>query len=299
MKDDYSPCVLFVTTVSEKEQVKLIQMLIDSIRTFGGSLQDSEIWIFDSSSHADLCGSMAASNVKTFPLKIDSFLEGFPFAGKVTACARAEEKIEDQHLTLVWISQDCLVVNPPQKHILFPPHRAAFRPVHIQNVGSRWDEPMDEYWKEIYHSVEMEEAPYSIESYLDRVKLRPYFNTHTFSVDPAAGLMKRWLDLFQHFVQDPDFQAGPCEDVRKKIFLHQAVLSALVASELNSEEIFHLSPHYSYPYNLQADLPEQRRIRDLKDLVSFTWEGRRLDPHQVEDMHIGEPYRSWLEKYHR
>ena len=158
MKEHYSPHVLFVTTVSEKEQVKLVQMLIDSIRTFGGSLQDSEIWIFDSSPHVDLCGSMANSNLKTFPLKPDSFLERFPFAGKVTACARAEEKIEDQHLTLVWISQDCLVVNPPWKHILFPPHKAAFRPVHIQNVGSAWDEPMDEYWKEIYQSVEIGRA---------------------------------------------------------------------------------------------------------------------------------------------
>lgn len=299
MKEHYSPRVLFVTTVSEKEQVKLVQMLIDSIRTFGGSLQDSEIWIFYSNPHADLCGSMTNSNLKTFPLNPDSFLKRFPFAGKVTACAQAEGKIEDKDITLVWISPECLVVNPPRKHILFPPRRAAFRPVHIQNVGSAWEEPMDEYWKEIYQSVELDEAPYPIESYLDQVKLRPYFNTHTFSVDPAAGLMERWLDLFQHFVRDPDFQAGPCESVLNKIFLHQAVLSALVASELKPEEIFHLPPHYSYPYNLQADLPEQRRIFDLKDLVSFTWEGRSLDPHRVEDMHIGEPYWSWLETYHR
>ncbi len=45
------------------------------------------------------------------------------------------------------------------------------------------------------------------------------------------------------------------------------------------------------------DIPAADRVRGLGELVSLTWEGRTLDPRQVKDVEIGEPYRSWLSRY--
>ncbi|MFO7942805.1 MAG: hypothetical protein R6U51_00625 [Anaerolineales bacterium] len=82
--------IIFVTPVLKIEQRKSVQMLINSIRILGGPLRESEIWIFDSSPHADLCGSMEASNPKTIKTRPDAFLETCHFlvctpAGKMAS----------------------------------------------------------------------------------------------------------------------------------------------------------------------------------------------------------------------
>lgn len=297
MKNGVSQSILFVTTIASADERGRVQMMTDSIRTFGGPFRESEMWIFDISPQRDLCGRMRADRVEAFPLELPASIASYPFAGKVTACARAEEMISAAELTMVWISNDCLILNPPDEQVLHPPCQAAFRPVHIQNVGSAWDELLNEYWRTVYESVGLDKAPFSVTSFVDQVKLRPYFNTHTFSIQPMLGLMNRWLELFRQFVVDEDFQEGPCQPFREKIFLHQALLSALVVSELEEGEIRILSPQYSYPYNLQGEIPAADRVRDVGELVSLTWEGRTLDPGQVEDMEIGEPYRTWLGRY--
>jgi hypothetical protein len=294
MINDVSQGMLFVTTIANEEEQKQVQMLTDSIRTFGGPFRESEVWIFDISPEGDLCVRMGADRVEAFPLELPSGMASYPFAGKVTACASAEEMVAAADLTLVWVSNDCLVLNPPNEQVLTLPYQAAFRPVHIQNVGSAWVEPLDAYWQTVYEVVKLEKAPFSVTSFVDQVRLRPYFNSHTFSIHPSLGLMNRWLELFQQFVTDEEFQEGPCQPIREKVFLHQALLSALVVSELGEEEIWILPPKYSYPYNLHGDIPATDRVGDMGALVNLTWEGRTLDPRQVEDLHIGEPYRSWL-----
>ena len=53
-------------------------------------------------------------------------------------------------------------------------------------------------------------------------------------------------------------------------------------------------PTYNYPYNLQSQVPDDRRAAALNDLVCFTFEGRTLQPDAVTDTAIHPPLRSWL-----
>lgn len=56
-------------------------------------------------------------------------------------------------------------------------------------------------------------------------------------------------------VTDEAFQAGPCRDELHRIFLHQAILSTLVAKQLDWERVRLLPPEYNYPLNL-SDRPD-------------------------------------------
>lgn len=287
----------FVTTVRSREERRRLQMLIDSLRTFGGPWKDSRVLVFDISPEGDLCGRMAVEKIDAVPLHIPEPLASYPFGGKAAACARAEERLSGPGQVLVWASVDCLIVNPPAGYALQPPVRIALRPVHIQNVGSPVDQALDGYWQRIYDGVGLEEAPFSVVSFVDRVKLRPYFNTHVFAVDPSLGLMGRWQSLFRALISEGDFQKGPCRPSLKKVFLHQALLSSLVVRELAQDEIRFLSPAYGYPYNLQDQIPAGDLVENLGDLVSLTWEGRSLDPERVEDIRLGKKYHAWLARY--
>lgn len=291
--------VIFVTALAHESALPGVQMLVGSLRTFGGPFSRAPLWIFDLTPEAELCGRMAANRVEAIPLSLPAGLRGYPFAGKVAACARAEERAPSQLTSLVWISSDCLIVNPPRGVLLTHPHQAALRPVHIQNIGAAREGPLNDYWREIYRRVGHKPPTFSVESFVDRVTLYPYFNTHTFAVDPRPGLMGRWQEIFLRLVKDEPFQSEVCRNRRHKIFLHQAVFSALLSTRLDRDRINMLPPTYGYPYNLQEQIPPQRRVKGLAELVSLTWEGKTLAPDQVQDIHIGQRYRKWLRVYFR
>lgn len=97
-------------------------------------------------------------------------------------------------------------------------------------------------------------------------------------------------------VDDEDFQANSCHDEKHKIFLHQAVLSTLIASELDKDRICILSPDYIYPYNLHEFVPSHRKAKSLNELVSIYYESRGLNPKELMDIDVHDPLKTWLEK---
>jgi hypothetical protein len=136
----------------------------------------------------------------------------------------------------------------------------------------------------------MEEAPYTIESFADGQTLRPYFNTHCFALNPAAGLARSWWAQFKAMVADHAFQAGPCRNEIHKIFLHQAILSTLVARQLPRERVRLLPPEYNFPLNLLDEMPAELQPATLNSLVNAVYE----EAFPWGGIEIEEPLHSWL-----
>lgn len=298
LRESDSTQVIFFSAVADERDRQQVRMLIDSIRSFAGPLKDSPVWIFDISPGRDLCGRMAADGVETFLLPAKPSLTEYLYGGKVAACARAEDMVSGEISSLVWASPDTLILDAPLGYQLRPPFKVALRPVHVQNVGAPVERPLNAYWQAIYQAVDLEEPSFSVTSFIDQVKLYPYFNSHTFAVKPGLGLLKRWQEVFQSLAGEESFQNGPCRPRQRKIFLHQAVLSACVTAELEESEIYLLPEEYSYPYNLHSQVPRSRRRSSLDTLVSMTWEGRTLDPAAVGDIELGDAFATWLERYY-
>ncbi len=285
----------FLTMFRSEAGERLARTVIESLRAFGGPLRDCPVWAFlldpDRVPHA-LPG---LEGVHRFPLVVEAGCPPYPFAEKVYAFARAEEMAGPEILSLVWLSLDCLVIQPP---VLFdlgpvagvPSAATAFRPVHHQNVGSPAHEPPDEFWQGIYRALEIDDMPHTVESFVDARTLRPYFNTHCFALSSALGLGRAWWAQFKAMVTDEAFQAGPCRDELHRIFLHQAVLSTLVAKQLPWERVRMLPPEYNYPLNLLDEMPADLRVPVLNRLVNAVYE----DAFPWGQIEVEEPLRSWL-----
>jgi hypothetical protein len=269
---------------------RLARIVVESLRTFGGPLRDCPVWAFvldpDRLPHA-LPG---LEGIERFPLAAEAGCPPYPFAEKVYACARAEEMAGPGIRSLVWLSLDCLVINPPLLFDLGTEYDAAFRPVHHRNVGSPAHEPPDEFWQGVYRALGVDDLPYTVESFVDGQTLRPYFNTHCFAFKPATGLGRAWWAHFKAMVTDQAFQAGPCRDELHRIFLHQAILSTLVPKMLNWERIRLLPPEYNYPLNLLNEMPPDRRAPTLDSLVNAVYE----EAFPWNEIEVQEPLRSWL-----
>ncbi len=274
---------------------RLARIVVESLRAFGGPLREQPVWAFvldpDRVSHA-LPG---IEGVHRLPLALAEGCPPYPFAEKVWAFARAEEMAGPEIRSLVWLGLDCLVINPP---LLFdlgpatgvPPADAALRPVHHRNVGSLAHESLDGFWQGVYGALGLDDMPHTVESFADRQTLRPYFNTHCFAFNPALGLGRAWWAHFREMVSDQAFQAGPCSEELHQIFLHQAILSTLVAKMIAWEQIRFLPPEYNYPLNLLGEMPPDLRAPTLNALVNPVYE----DAFPWGEIEVEEPLRSWL-----
>lgn len=285
----------FLIMFRSEEGERLARIAVESLRAFGGPLADCPVWAFVQDPQRVARVLPGVDGVQRFPLELEASQVSYAFAEKVYACARAEAMAGPEVRSLAWLSLDSLVVNPPRlfdlgQQPVAQEADAAFRPVHIRNVGSPTHEPPDDFWQGIYSALELGETPYTVESFVDRQMLRPYFNTHCFAFNPAWGLGQAWWESFQRLASDQDFQAASCGDELHQIFLHQAVLSALVVKRLAWERVRVLPPEYSYPLHLLKEMPPERRARLLNTLVIPVYE----DAFPWGEIEINEPLRTWL-----
>jgi hypothetical protein len=282
---------IFVTSVSTSD-LPAVRLMDDSLRSFGGELAEAPVWVF--LSEPSVAPDFKHTNTHILPFKAPDLKTGCLFGNKVAVCARAEELAPAGTSSLVWIDPFCIFVQPPVLFELDADFDAAFRPVHISNVGLPPTEPLDAFWRGIYTAVGLEDDCSTVTSFVDGQLLRTYLNSHAFAISPALGLMRRWVDLFQRLVRDAEFQSVACADENHQIFLFQALLSTLVASSIEPGRLRILPPSYNYPYHLQDRIPPNRRFKTLNETVLFTYEDSPIHPEAIFGMDINEPLRGWL-----
>jgi hypothetical protein len=288
--------VEFFLLITSAEDGRCARLLIESLRAFGGSLGRAPVRAYVPGPELAAGAVPRIDGAEFVPLEIDDPIARYPFGAKVLACARAEEAAGDRRGSLVWVSPQCLIVNAPDLFRLPRGKDAAFRPVHIRNVGARADAPLDDYWRAVHRAVGLDGETWSVETLVDPEPIRPYFNTHLFSVDPSEGLLRAWLSHFRAMVEDEAFQSGPCSGGLRKVFLHQAILSALAARALGRERIRELPLGYSYPLHFHSRVPPAVRPRALNELVCPVYEGAYEHPATLGGIAVDQPLRGWLER---
>ena len=297
MTNDSSEKIIFLTWVYSARQKNIVQFLIDNLRTFGGSLSQCPVWVFEVSPQTICCKDLQSERVQVLPLETPNSVKQYNYADKVYACAQAESLAPAETHSLVWLTTECLFIQPPILFNLAQDFDAAVRPVHIKNVGLLAAEPVDDFWKQVYKVAGVDDILTTVESFVDAQHIRAYFNSAAFAVNPATGLFSRWFECFETLVRDQSFQAKACQDERHQIFLHQAILSTLLVTMLDPERLRILPHEYVYPYNLHQDVPLDRRAAVMNELVCIYYEGRTLVPGAIDDIEVNEPLRSWLREH--
>jgi len=292
-----SPKTQVITMVRTKDEEKQAVLMIRSLRHFGGTISNSPVLVYYPRGYNPILISIAFndpddSSIKLQPFDIAGQIQEYYFSDKVSAFANAEKIVQSNMDTLIWMNPGCLVVNQSDLFVTDGDYLAAFRPVHIQNVGSFANSPSDDYWKGIYRAVGLKNSPFNIESFVDSKLLKPYFNTHCFSLSPHLGIGNLWLEVFDELVTDQYFQQAACQDDLHQVFLHQAVLSAVVIRWLDNEKIRILPPSYSYPLHFQDRIKPSKRVKTLNELTCAVYE----ESSDLDKITIQEPYKSWLER---
>jgi len=287
-----------VLCVASPSDERAAVMLIKSIREFGGVYKDSPVYVFQDNADENPCLAIKKMDVNLLPLEIDPAARDYLFSLKVYACAQAERLLAGKAESIVWFDNQCLVFGSLDGLALKEGKAAAMRPVQLLNtIGLAPDAPIDEFWSRIYKDtgVDPQKVP-TVETFVDRKKIRFYINCQIISFRPELGICREWERIFTSLVKDTEYQKQACPDALHQVFLHQAVLSAVINARVKDGELQWMSPSCGYPLNLHEKLPPEKRLlrlNDVKYLVYDTIMQRR--PDWMDIMPVDEPLKSWLE----
>jgi hypothetical protein len=286
---------VIATLVDCAAEVAEARLLVRSIRAFGGAFSNSPVYVFHPAAANLPKHAFESEATRVIPIEIKHPNKPYRFAYKALASATAEAMIEPGIASLVWLDCASLCLEPPVLFDISPKYDLAVRPVHIRNVGSLASEQLDDFWKVVYRSVGIDELPNeTVESFMDKQIIRPYFNCCAYVINPALGILGRWWDCFQDLVGDIAFQSGPCSDELHQIFLHQAVFSALIVKYVAWDRIRPLPPSYWYPLHLHTELTEAGRALSGADVVGILTDYISLDPSHPFFENCSESFRAWL-----
>ena len=90
-----------------------------------------------------------------------------------------------------------------------------------------------------------------------------------------------------------------CEYYKKDelytIFIHQAVLSGVILSDTERQELQELPFSYNYPLHLYSESPPEYRPQNVSDLITARFYlDKLLEPEGLEKIPLRDPLRSWL-----
>lgn len=278
----------------EKEAV----LLIESLRSFGGKYANSLASIFslrDKSLAKKTLKNLEVLEAETIEFEMDPASLNFPLAVVVHGAAAAETHLQGSSDMLVWLLPDTLILNEPSAFLLSSDRKLGYRPVHHQNIGSSFDQPLDSFWQRVYqHCSVPQEHIFRMETCYREV-VRPYFNAGILVTRPKDGLMNDWLEAFQRTFKHPDFT--PFFKQRKyAVFMHQAILAGVVLKKFAPIQLESLPESYNYPLHMHAGYPEPGRVKRLNQLVTVRYEELPLLKRFLNQIRVEPPQKEWFEE---
>jgi hypothetical protein len=271
-------------------------LFVESIREFGGDLSQAPIWCYVSENDVQI-----SSKVKDRVLALDVLLlpfkesQRFPFVGHAQAASLAESRAEGEADILVWSATNTVFLQEPGEFLLQDGKSLGYRPVHHALIGSRFNEPLDPFWSEIYEQCNVPEIRiFPMKTHVEETEIRPYFNAGCLATRPEEGLFRRYYESFLGIYQKSEFKEFYKKDERYMIFIHQAVLSGIILSELENRKLVQLSPSYNYPMHLYDEDTTKDQPSSIENVITFRHEGFHADPDWEKKIPAGNQLKNWI-----
>jgi hypothetical protein len=291
----------FACLALDPESARQTLWLASGLRRWGGELAGAPFLVLVPRGD-EACLEGVQSGLEQLGVRVDFYpvdpqAAGFPFARKVLAAAAAEQLAAGLAIHLAWMDSGALILQPPALLDLPAGARLAARPVDLALIGSPVDQPPGPFWEQLYTDCGVStDRIFPVISTIDRVAIRPYVNAGLLVVRPQDGLLGAWRDDFLRLHARPEYlpfyQANP----RYRLFMHQAVLSAVILNRLHPSEIHWLPPWVNYPLHFHHRYPQATRPLRLDDLVTCRYENLFDQPGWQEKIPpTSPPLQHWLE----
>lgn len=296
-RDKNNSGMAFVTYAADYEQERKAACLIKSIRDRGGKFSQSPIYVVLGDIENYPCNSLKSKGVTLLPAELDADLLNYPLAIKAYAAAMVERIVGNECTTLTWLDPETLLLGEINDLDLKNNYSVAVKPVFLVNaIGLTPETEPGIYWNAIFSATGLnwKDVPV-VESVADKKKIRAYYNCEVFSVNPSLGIFKQWADELTKLIRNKEYQASACKTFIQKLFLHQAVLSAVITSKVKQDKINPLPITCGYPFNLHEKLPADIKAAKLNSLSCMIYETVWENNHNwLSTIGVNEPLKKWI-----
>ena len=274
-------------------------LFVKSVRDFAGALSTSRILLFYPEIQKQLSQTfsdrMSNLNVELIPFELDLEVLRFPFTAHAQAAALAESMSLGKSRILAWLANNTIFLREPKEFLLPDSISLGYRPVHHTLLGLRYNEPLDPFWTYIYEICNVpEEKVFPMKPHVEDFLIRPYFNAGILISQPEKHLFEKWRTKFLNTYSDNEFQEFYKKDNRYAIFVHQAILSAVILSAYQKEDVLELPSLYNYPVHLFNEDRTKERPAIIDDCITFRHEGFYKDVDWRVKMPAKESLKQWL-----
>ncbi|MBN1667217.1 MAG: hypothetical protein JW862_09010 [Anaerolineales bacterium] len=268
--------IIFTTLALPGKAALEVLLLAASLRQFGGQLADSPIWAgvpagmdhFD----PDTLARFETLKVEILPIPVPEQVLKFPFAAKVIIAAALERRAHQQGERFAFLDRDTLILQEPAEFLLPAKKQLGYRPVHHRLIGPAHDQPADSFWQLLYQACKVPPGHlFPMTTHIGE-QIGPYFNAGVLVTRPQASLLQRWQTAFLNLYQQPEIAAYYQQDQRYAIFVHQAVLTAVLLATLEPDQMQAFTARVNYPLHLHRDVPSELRPARVGDLVTARYE---------------------------
>jgi hypothetical protein len=252
-------------------------LLASSIRQFGGSLSQAPIYFLVPTTETSLDQSTQTQllnlNVALIPFDASNAIRQFPLATDIVASSKVEHVMLSKTDLLVWLGTNTIILKEPKDFLLPDNKKLGYRPVHHINVGSLYDNPLDNFWTLVYKYCKVNPNQiFPMTTHIDEKIIRPYFNAGILVTRPEEQLFSQWNNIFFSVYQNLELIELYKQDNRYAIFIHQAILSGIIISQYNKDDIQELPVSYNYPLHLYNEDKRPSRPANIKELVTIRYE---------------------------
>jgi hypothetical protein len=277
-------------------------LFTESVREFGGSLSKSQIHMFypeyDKQLSQKFIDHMSSLNVELIPFQMDLEVLRFPFTAHAYAAALAESKNLGKTEILAWMASNTVLLREPSEFLLPKTIALGYRPVHHTLLGLQYDEPLDPFWTKVYEFCNVpNENVFPMRPHVEDVSIRPYFNAGILITRPEKHLLKKWRDTYFKAYTNDAFQEFYKQDNRYAIFIHQAILSAVILAMYEKDELLELPHVYNYPVHLFNEDKTEGRPISIDECITFRHEGFYQDVDWMNKLPAKEALKKWLNEH--
>lgn len=289
--------IAFVLSVSTPTQEKNADLLIESLRTFGGKYAYAPVYVVIKDSTETSCKAIKSRGNVFIRTHKQNLNINFYFAEKVYACAQIEEEVKNSVKNLVWLDNEILVFNEPSKLLLNTHYKIGIRPVFLHNgISCDANTKPNAYWNGIFNHTGVNPNKIQVvETIIDEKKVFAYYNCQVVSINPKVGIFREWANKFDEILTDSTYMQSAMPTAWHQYFLHQAILSAIITSKIPKNEIFILPSIYNYSLNKHFDYPKNKQAKKINDLTIAIHELTLTNhPNWVKMYSVQNPLKDWL-----
>ncbi len=218
------------------------QMLVKSIRQFGGVLKDVEIYSMqprDSGCLSKLTHEVFDEYGVVHECRLlNEKYPDYGLANKVVTCDYFARQLSSDYL--LFLDSDQVVFNDLTAVLAEPLADVRIRPVNKKVAGTDGDDKNLAYWQQLYTLCGVKEHGF-VRTSTDHQKIWTYYNSGLVLAKRTSGVFERWKENFDK-VMDKNLMPD-----HGLFFVEQSTLSATISSmELTVEELpysYNYSPH--------------------------------------------------------